>query len=345
MRAPHTARWTRRRFLGGLTLVGTAGLLGLPARPGAAEPPPETTRLRLGQIRSICRAPQYLTEEFLGSEGFTDVQYVVSGERSVGLAKALAAGEIDVTMQYIGPSIIQVDRGDPVVLLAGVQVGCFVLFGTDRVRSVRDLKGKTVSVESLGGSEHIFLASMTAYVGLDPHKDINWVVPPEDPGAATAKQLFVKGQVDAFLGLPPDAQEIRARKIGHVVVNSVADRPWSQYFCCLVAANRAFVRQHPAATKRALRAIVKATDVCAVDPERVARFLVEKRYTERYDYALEALKEIPYNKWREYDHEDTVRFYALRLHETGMIKNSPQKIIAQGTDWRFLNELKKELKG
>jgi NitT/TauT family transport system substrate-binding protein len=95
----------------------------------------------------------------------------------------------------------------------------------------------------------------------------------------------------------------------------------------------------------ALRAILKATDVCAVDPERVARFLVEKRYTERYAYALEALKEIPYNKWREYDHEDTVRFYALRLHETGMIKNSPQKIIAQGTDWRFLNELKKELKG
>ena len=43
--------------------------------------------------------------------------------------------------------------------------------------------------------------------------------------------------------------------------------------------------------------------------------------------------------------DDTVRFYALRLHEAGMMKNSPQKISTQDTDWRFLNELKKELKG
>jgi hypothetical protein len=52
-----------------------------------------------------------------------------------------------------------------------------------------------------------------------------------------------------------------------------------------------------------------------------------------------------YGKWRQYDAEDTVRFYALRLREAGVIKSSPQKIIAQGTDWRFFNELKKEFKG
>ena len=68
-------------------------------------------------------------------------------------------------------------------------------------------------------------------------------------------------------------------------------------------------------------------------------------YTAHYAYALQALQEIPYGQWREYDSEDTVRFYALRLHEVGMIKSSLQKIIAQGTDWRFLTALKKELKG
>jgi len=99
------------------------------------------------------------------------------------------------------------------------------------------------------------------------------------------------------------------------------------------------------ATKRALRALLKATDLCALEPERVARFMVDKGYTRPYEYVVQALKEIPYTQWREYDPEDTVRFYALRLHEAGMIKSSPQKIIAQGTDWRFFNELKKELKG
>jgi NitT/TauT family transport system substrate-binding protein len=67
-------------------------------------------------------------------------------------------------------------------------------------------------------------------------------------------------------------------------------------------------------------------------------------FTLRYDYALQAMRELPYDKWREYDAEDTVRFYALRMHEAGFIKSTPQKIIADGTDWHFLNELKRELK-
>jgi NitT/TauT family transport system substrate-binding protein len=48
--------------------------------------------------------------------------------------------------------------------------------------------------------------------------------------------------------------------------------------------------------------------------------------------------------WREYDPEDALRFYALRLHQVGMIKSTPERIIAAGTDWRFLDELKRELK-
>src|SRR5262249_5157758 len=144
---------------------------------------------------------------------------------------------------------------------------------------------------------------------------------------------------------PTFGEEVRAKRIGHVVVNSAVDRPWSQYFCCMVSGNREFVSKHPVATKRALRAILKAADLCAREPERAAQFLVEKEYAKRYDYALEVMKDLPYSQWREYDPEDTLRFYALRLHEVGMIKSSPQKILAQGTDWRSFNELKKELKG
>jgi NitT/TauT family transport system substrate-binding protein len=203
------------------------------------------------------------------------------------------------------------------------------------------LKGKTVAILELAGSEYTFISSMMTHVGLDPRKDVTWsTVPPSQ-----AKQLLAEGRVDAFLGLPPDPQELRARGIGHVVVNSVMDRPWSQYFCCMVVGHREFVRTNPMATKRALRAILKSADACAADPSRAARFLVDKGYTEHYDYALQALREIPYNKWRLYDHEDTVRFYSLRLHEGGIVKSSPQKIIAQGTDWRFLDQLKHELKG
>jgi NitT/TauT family transport system substrate-binding protein len=181
---------------------------------------------------------------------------------------------------------------------------------------------------------------MAAYVGLDPAKDIHWVINP----AVKPTELYEKGQIDAFLGFPPEPQDLRARHIGRVIVNSAADRPWSQYFCCMLAGNRDYVSKYPVATKRVLRAVLKADDLCGSDPSRAAQRMVESGLTSRYDYALQALSEIPYDRWRDYDPEDTLRFYALRLHEAGMIKSNPNKIIADGTDWRFLNELKRELK-
>jgi NitT/TauT family transport system substrate-binding protein len=330
--------WSRRQFLGTAALAGTGALLGLRPEAIAAEPPPETTKLRLVQVVSICFAPQYMAEELLRGEGFMGVEYfkVRPGEGG----KVLVSGKADMTMEFSAPNIIRIDQGDPVVILTGVHVGCFEVFGTDRVRTIRDLKGKIVAVSSIGSPQHVFLSIMAAHVGLDPRKDINWVTHP----SAEAVRLFAEGKIDALLLFPPLPQELRAKKIGHVVINSMMDRPWSRYFCCVLNGNREFVRKNPVATKRAARAILTATDICAREPERAARFLVDRGYTKNYDYALETLKDIPYGKWREYDPEDTVRFYSLRLQEVGMIKSTPQKIISQGTDWRFIRELKKEMK-
>jgi len=322
-----------------VTLAGTVGLLGLHPRPVIAEPPPETTTIRLTDEPYICLSPQYVAADLLRGEGFTDIRYVKVGDGS-GTLK-VASGEADMVMEFAGMIVHRIDAGDPLVALAGVHVGCFELFATERIQSFRDLKGKTVAVLALGAPEHVFLSSMAAYVGLDPRRDITWVPhPPEE-----SMQLLAEGKVDAFLAFPPEPQELRAKKVGHIVVDTATDRPWSEHFCCMLVANGRFVRKYPTATKRALRAILKATDACAREPERVARFVTDKGFTSRFEYTLQALKEMPYNKWREYNPEDTMRFFALRLHEAGMIKSTPQKIIAQGTDWRFLNELKKELKG
>ncbi len=127
-----------------------------------------------------------------------------------------------------------------------------------------------------------------------------------------------------------------------MIISTIQDKPWSQYLCCVLFSSRQFVRDHPIATKRYLRAILKSADYCADQPESAARRLVEAG--SRYEYALQTLTEIKYREWRYYDPEDTMRFYALRLHEAGMIRSSPNQILAEGTDWRFLNELKRELK-
>jgi NitT/TauT family transport system substrate-binding protein len=326
---------TRRRFLATLALAGTGGLGPVPRVLGA-EGRLETNSVRLANS-GLCIAPQYVAEELLRAEGFTDVRYIDMPPIRVG---KIAHGEIDFSLDYASNFVPAIDAGDPITVLAGVMVGCQELFARQGIRTVADLKDKSVGVQAIGSAPHVLVTIMAAQVGLDPGQDIHWVTDP----SVKPIELFVDGKIDAFMGFPPEPQDLRARHIGHVILNTAVDRPWSQYYCCLLGGNREFIRKHPVATKRVLRAILKAADLCATEPARVARQIVDGGFTDRYDYALQTLSELPYDKWREYDAEDTIRFYALRLHEAGFVKSSPQKIIADGTDWRFLNELKHELK-
>ena len=155
--------------------------------------------------------------------------------------------------------------------------------------------------------------------------------------------MFTQGKIDAFMMSPPRTLELRQKKIGHALVNTTTDKPWSQYSCCLIASTKEFAAKYPVATKRALRAILKGVDLCASDPKRVARFIADRGLAS-YDITLQGLRELPYGKWREIDVVDSLRFWAVRMHDVGAIKSSPHRIIAEGTDLRFLNELKKELK-
>jgi NitT/TauT family transport system substrate-binding protein len=332
-----TMSHSRRNFLARVSAVGVGSFLGSMSRVEAAEPPAEVAKVRFVHAPSICVAPQYLAADLLRLEGI-DIDYLPLGTRNG--PTAIAEGRADVTMWDTCGLMLHLDAERPIVLLAGIHGGCYELFGNERIRAIRDLRGKNVAIQFFGGGDHVLLSSMLAYVGINP-KEVNWL-----PGetARDGMSLFEAGKADAFLGFTPQPQELRAKKIGHVIVNTAQDRPWSQYFCCVVAANRDFVQRNPVATKRVLRAIFRAADICATEPHRAARYLSDHNYEPRYAMGLEVMQSLPYTRWREADPEDTLRFHALRLHEVGMIKSNPQKLIAQGTDWRFLNELKKELK-
>jgi NitT/TauT family transport system substrate-binding protein len=329
---------SRRDFITILSAAGAAGVLG--ARTSRAdEPPPETTTLRLGQGLGICAAPSYIADDLLRAEGFTDIRLVPTAG-GFAIPEMVGRGDIDFALSFAASVVFHLDAGVPVTTLAGVHSGCFELFAHPPIGTIGDLKGRRVGIKSLSASAHLYMAIMAKHVGLDPHEDIEWIVPSE----GNAMQMFADRTVDAFLGFPPEPQELRARHLGRMILSTTTDTPWSQYFCCVAFGNREFVHSHPIATKRVLRAILKAADRCAADPERAAQDLVDAGVTPRYDYALQTLTEIPYVRWREFDAEDSMRFFALRLHEVGMIRSIPEKILADGTDWRFLNELKRELK-
>jgi NitT/TauT family transport system substrate-binding protein len=344
---------TRRHLLTSLTFGSAASLGGLGAaglgsgRTLAAEPPPEITAIRFLKDPILCISPQ-VANELLYAEGFTDIRHVDLTEAHILAAEAahaaaindhmIASGEVDFARDFASSHIAAMEAGVPITLLAGLHSGCFEVLGKDDIRGIADLKGRTVG--AFGSGDERLLKIMASLVGLDPAKDIRWVT-----GLSEGqKDLFIEGKIDAFIALPPELQDLRSRNIGHVIASSITDRPWSQYFCCFLATSTGFAQKYPIATQRVMRAILKATDLCASQPARVARLLVDTGYTTHYDYALQALSEVRYDLWRDYDPEDSLRFYALRMHEAGLIKSDPQKLIAEHTDWRFLNKAKRELK-
>jgi NitT/TauT family transport system substrate-binding protein len=334
-----TPRLARRELLRLATAAGAAALGGLTPGRAAAEPPPETRTLRILQFPSGCQGPVHAAEELLRSEGFSDVRYIPSSSTQDNL-RMLDTRAVDVSIQFSAPLIMEIERGAEVVTLGGIHAGCFVLFGRDNVRGVRGPEGQDgvrPRVRQRG-------AALRGKQGRLRRRE-----PREGHHLGDA----FRGRRDADVpgrqggcghGLSADGPGATSPEDRHVVVDSTTDRPWSQYFCCLMVTHRAFPGRHPVAAKRLVRAIVKANAICAQEPERVARLLVERGVVKQYDYALQILKELPYARWRDYDSTDTLRLYALRLHEAGMVKSTPQKIIAQGSDLRFVDELRKELK-
>jgi NitT/TauT family transport system substrate-binding protein len=339
----------RRQVLNIGLSMAAAGFAGAAALTGArrslaAEPPPETTSLRLLSFKNdvTCIAPVDILDDLLRDEGFANVRYVIPADSDNSTpTEHVGRGDADFGQEFSAVTTFFIDAGVPAVMLAGVHTGCFELFARESVRGVADLKGKTLGVydpTASGSSENLMLKIIAASVGLDPAKDINWVAFSGDP-----KRLLTDDKIDGFMTFTPFSQEVRALGTGHVILNSAVDRPWSQYFCCMLIGNSDFVRRNPIATKRVVRAMMRATDICVAKPDWVAQQLVDRGFTPRYDYARQGLDEMSYRVWREYDAEDSVRFYALRERELGMIKSSPDAIIAKGADWRFLKEVRKEL--
>lgn len=295
--------------------------------------------MRVADGTVLCFAPKFIAEALFRAEGFSQVEFVQRTPH-VNTAVLIAAAEADIGLAVAPSLLLEIDAGKPVTVLAGVHVGCYELFAPARIRAVRDLKGKSVSIPRRDGGSHIMAQIILANIGIDPRKDVEWRV---DPWADVPRLLEAE-QIDAYLGFPPEPQHLHARKIGHVIFSTRNDRPWSQYFCCMVGTNREFVRKHPVATKRALRAILKGMEICAAEPERAARAAMAHNPQAKLEDVLQMLEDLRYGTWRDFNAEDAARFFALRLRDIGMIKSNPPKLIAEGTDWRFIDQLRKELK-
>jgi NitT/TauT family transport system substrate-binding protein len=325
----------RRTVLAGLAAATGAGLMGIAPSPTAGL---ETRTVRLGHWEdegAYCWASVYLAGELLRADGF-DVHYV-QGDVKADNSQWLADDVIDFDMNMPTMHILSLDRGVPITVLTGVHSGCFNLVAREDIRGVADLKGRRVGIAVLGGHPHLLLSLMAGYVGLDPVHEIDWVV-----GDSRA-ELFKQGKIDTYLSGEPEPLKLRDEKVGHVIVNTAFDKPWSDYFCCMIAGRADYVAKNPVATKRVLRAILQSADLCSTRPQLAADRLAASGMLKNKDKVLGTLRETRH-EWRDFDAADTLRFYTLQLRELGLVKSTPDDILSGGTDWRFIKDLQRELK-
>ena len=353
-----TRRELLRRTLGtgaalaGGGLLAACGSQGLVVpRAGATLPPPETTSLRFVSPPA-CDPPSALAREFLLEEGFTDIQYVrVSNTTTEWLTKGVA----DFATGYGNLIAANVDAGLPILTLAGMHPGCFELFALPGISTIRDLRGKTVAVNARDVSDQFygFFGILLAYVGVDPRTEVNFVEIGPDLNAL--RDAYLDGRSQAFIAPAAYGPALRRnpKNPGKVILDTTMDKPWSQYYCCQLVANRDWARRHPIATKRVTRALMRGCDEVTKDKPRAAREYVarfpatasptEAQIASELSITNEVIRDLSYD-WRELDPEETLRFFALRLGDAKFIKSTPQQVIAQGSDFAYMRQLRTELK-
>ena len=301
--------------------------------------PLEVTRLRIPKSDgTICGGALYVAHPFLVEEGFTNIEYpelpVTEWTEHVG------NGTLDINYDFGAAVAVEIDRGRRLTSLAGMHGGCYELFARDGIDSIGQLRGKRVAVTygvDAAAPGYAFMAYVLAFVGVPPDHTL------ASYNSEDVPELLRSGEIDAAITIPPWGDELRDAGAGHVILNSMTDRPWSDYYCCFLFANKRFVQKNPVATKRIVRAVLKGADVVAREPERAARYLVDNGHTADYAQTLRTLKHLHYDFWRTLDSEDSLRFYGLRLRQSGVIKTAPNQLVARGADFRFLNQIKREM--
>jgi NitT/TauT family transport system substrate-binding protein len=354
----HTNRVGRRELLRrslavGATIAGAGVLAGCDQRPAptatspsAPLPPPETTTVRW--VSPPPCDPLWLAKDYLLQEGFKDVQLVPVPPTTT---EWLTADKADFNCGGYGSLIAaNVDAGLPMVTLAGMHPGCLELFATPGISTIRDLRGKTIAVNAKNVSDmfYTFFSILLAYVGVDPGTEVNFIEIP--PDSAALRDAFLDGRSQAFIAPAASGPLLRRnpKNPGKVILDTTMDKPWSQYYCCNLVANRNWARKYPIATKRFTRAILRAADDVAKDKPRAAREYVARGFyatpspTDE-DVTNEVIRDLSYD-WRELDPEETLRFFALRLADAKLVKSTPQQIIAQASDFAFMRQMRTELK-
>ena len=171
--------------------------------------------------------------------------------RSAVALPALTSGEIDYHT-VVAPAVTAALRGIPVRVVACFTPGLTTaIIARPEIKTVQDLKGKTIGLNSIGGGLESTVRMMLKHYGLDPDKDVKFLA---TGGIETRFAALKQGLTVATAGSTP--ADYLGKKFGYVVLARAYDL-FSYPNTGLVASLKK-IKESPDQLKRVIRAGIKA---------------------------------------------------------------------------------------
>jgi NitT/TauT family transport system substrate-binding protein len=264
-----------------LAVLG-AGCQGSSDEPGAAPGtgqaarPAGPTKVRIAYLGLTCEAAMFVAYEkgFFKEEGL-DVEFVKTDWD--GLRDGIGLGRFDANYHLIMYMLKPIEQGLDVKITGGIHGGCLRLQAGAKssIKSVADLKGKKIGVPTaLGSPPFLFSSRVLKAQGMDPEKDVEWVVlAPDVLGLA-----LDNGQVDAVTNSEPIGSILLSQDKVRTIADQAADAPYKDEYCCAVILNGGFAKRDPVTAAKVTRAFLKGAKWVEENPTAAARLSVEKKY-------------------------------------------------------------------
>jgi NitT/TauT family transport system substrate-binding protein len=302
--------------------AGVLLLSGCQKKEQSAVPPASSNgpvKIRVGYIGLTCEAPIYTAVEkgFFKEEGLdvTLVKCDWSNYKDV-----MALGGFDITHMMVMYFLKPIEQGLDVKFTGGIHRGCLRVQApvNGKINSVDDLRGKRIGIPGMGTPPFIFANRALTAHGIDPSKEITWIVFP----AGELGLALDKGEVDAVADSEPIGTLLEAGGKVKNIADLAKDAPYKDEYCCEVIVNGKFLAANPKAAAAATRALLKAAKWVQTNPAAAARLSVEKHYLasnpELNTVAISHLSYIPSVSLAE----TSVKSAAVAMKQAGMLSPS-----------------------
>ncbi len=280
--------------------LATIALTALTVGCGGGDAPPAATasggpaKVKLAYLGLTCEAAMFVAREngYFQEEGI-EVEFVKTDWD--GLRDGLGLGKFDANYTLIMYLLKPIEQGLDVKITGGVHSGCLRTQVPDAspVKSLADLKGKTIGIPNMGSPPFLFTSRALAAKGLDPSKDVNWVVVAPE----LMKIALEKGQVDAVANSEPMGSILTAQAGVRTVADQAVDEPYRDEYCCATVVSGKFAASNPTAAAKITRALLKGALWVDTNPRAAAEMAVEKKYVastvELNAHALGKLRYMP----------------------------------------------------